>query len=272
MESCSAQEPRRVRRKRALMSGVAPVKSTAHVLYMDVIGSGLLPPERQRAVYQELNDVVSGSAEYRRAGARGEVICRPSGDGMALVFFEGVESPLLSALEISELLRGRPHLQLRMGIHSGEVFRVTDINGSDDVTGDGIVVARRVMDCGDAGHILVSPSVMDAVGKSSWEQSLRYLGVCQVKHGQRIALWNLYTSEVGNPKLPRIMVDQLAQETITAHRKDPVFGHISLREGLAAVTVFIAATVSLFLANPLLALIPIAVALAYLAVRRFGRR
>jgi hypothetical protein len=251
---------------------MAPVKSTAHVLYMDVIGSGLLPPERQRAVYQELNDVVSGSAEYRRAGARGEVICRPSGDGMALVFFEGVESPLLSALEISELLRGRPHLQLRMGIHSGEVFRVTDINGSDDVTGDGIVVARRVMDCGDAGHILVSPSVMDAVGKSSWEQSLRYLGVCQVKHGQRIALWNLYTSEVGNPKLPRIMVDQLAQETITAHRKDPVFGHISLREGLAAVTVFIAATVSLFLANPLLALIPIAVALAYLAVRRFGRR
>lgn len=218
------EEPRRDGLNRfdeRMMTTSAPVKSIAHVLYMDVIGSGLLPAERQRAVYQELNDVVLGSAEYRRAGARGEVICRPSGDGMALVFFEGVESPMLSALEISELLRSRPHLQLRMGIRSGEVFRVTDINGSDDVTGDGIVMARRVMDCGDAAHVLVSASVMDGIGKSSWEPSLHYLGVCEVKHGQRIALWNLYTTEVGNPKLPRIMVEQLAQQAISAHRKAP---------------------------------------------------
>jgi hypothetical protein len=170
------------------------------------------------------------------------------------------------------LLRSRPHLQLRMGIHSGEVFRVTDINGSDDVTGDGIVVARRVMDCGDAGHLLVSASVMDAVGKSEWEQSLHYLGVCQVKHGQRIALWNLYTAEVGNPKLPRIMVDQLAQETISAHRRDPAFGHISLREWLAVVPLAAALTMVLFLVNPLLTLIPLAILLAFLAVRRFTKR
>lgn len=193
--------------------------TTAHVLYLDVVGSGTLPMERQRAVYDELNQVVAGSPEFCRASQRGAVLSRPSGDGMALVFFEGVEGALLCALELADLLKSRPHLPLRIGIHTGEVYRVKDINGSDDVTGDGIVLAKRVMDCGDAGHILVSSTVVDAADRlPGWKEMLRYLGVCQVKHGHKVALWNLHTAEVGNPRIPSLMVDQIAEQTLTHSR------------------------------------------------------
>jgi class 3 adenylate cyclase len=188
----------------------------AHILYMDIIGSALLPTASQRAAYDDLNLLVSSTSEYCRAAAMGTVLCRPVGDGMALVFFAGVESPLCCAMEVAALIAQRPTFpKLRMGVHSGEVARVLDINGNPDVTGDGIVTAQRVMSCGDAGHILVSSTVVDGVsGRPGWPEMLKYVGVAEVKHGRKVALWSLATAEVGNPKLPALLAAQIASETL----------------------------------------------------------
>jgi class 3 adenylate cyclase len=206
-------------------------RSRAHILYMDIIGSGLLPMEQQRAVYEELNELVGRTPEFRRAMVEGGVLCRPSGDGMALVFLKHVEVPLRCAVEMAALLNSRPHLRLRMGVHSGEIYPVKDINGSDDVTGEGIVMAKRVMDCGDAGHILVSHTVAEELDRSpAWADSLHYIGVCKVKHGQRIALWSLHTGEAGNKKLPQLLVDQMAAEAIASHVGRPGSRPLPVRE------------------------------------------
>ena len=140
---------------------------------------------------------------------------------MALVFLSGPDAPLCCALELASHLRERSHLSLRMGVHSGTVSRVQDINGIEDVTGEGIITARRVMDCGDAGHILVSAAAAETAEKiPAWAEMLHFLGVCEVKHGRRLALWSLYTPEVGNPKAPRELIDQLAEAALAPHRKD----------------------------------------------------
>jgi class 3 adenylate cyclase/tetratricopeptide (TPR) repeat protein len=176
----------------------------AHVLFMDIVGYSKLPMDHQEAVLRTLQEVVSATAEFLRAQASHEMIRLPTGDGMALVFFEDAEAAARCALEVSRVLKSHPEVPLRMGLHSGPVYRVTDINANQNVAGGGINIAQRVMDCGDAGHILASQSVADVLGQLSiWKASLYDLGDAEVKHGVRVHLYNLYTNEAGNSALPK---------------------------------------------------------------------
>src|SRR5262249_8275498 len=166
-----------------------------------IVGYTLRPMEEQPKLVDELQALIRETGEFRRAETSGELICRPAGDGMALVFFRDPVAPVQCALQVARALRTRPHLQLRMGLHSGPVYRVAAINASASVAGGGINLAQRVMDCGDAGHILLSSVVRDLLGQvGAWP--LHDLGECEVKHGERLHLFNLYTDEIGNPALP----------------------------------------------------------------------
>src|SRR5436190_17225332 len=176
----------------------------AHVLFIDIVGYSKLSTNEQRAAVDELNEVVRASEQFQEAEAAGRLIKIPTGDGMALVFYTRPEAPVQCAVEISGTLKGRPHLQLRMGVHSGPVSGVIDVNGHVNLAGVGLNMAQRVMDCGDAGHILLSKRV--AVDFAEYEQMrslLHQLGACEVKHGARISVVNLYADRVGNPQLPK---------------------------------------------------------------------
>ena len=133
----------------------------AHVLFTDIVGYSLLPMEAQKDYLAQLQQIVRNSARFRTAEASGEIVSLPTGDGMALAFLRDPIAPLECALEVSAELKSRPHLKLRMGINSGAVYLVSDVNAKANVAGTGINMAQRVMDCGDAGHILVSQNVAD---------------------------------------------------------------------------------------------------------------
>jgi class 3 adenylate cyclase len=138
----------------------------AHLLLIDMVGYSKLLVNEQIEVLQELNQIVRSADSFRTADARGKLIRVPTGDGMALLFFESPEGPVECALEISKALRDHPHIQLRMGVHSGPVNRVTDVNDKTNFAGAGINVAQRVLDCGDAGHILLSAHIADLTGQA----------------------------------------------------------------------------------------------------------
>ena len=175
----------------------------AHVLFTDIVAYSQLPMDTQEQVLRQLQDLVRSTMEFARAQSAGQLISLPTGDGMALVFFGDAEAPARCAFELSRGLRLQSGIQLRMGIHTGPVYRVADINANRNVAGGGINMAQRVMDCGDAGHILVSAAVADVLGQvSTWRQALHDLGEAEVKHGVRVRIYNLYTDEVGNPSLP----------------------------------------------------------------------
>ena len=175
----------------------------AHVLFMDIVGYSKMPMDHQKAVLCTLQSVVCATPEFLQAQASQEMIRLPTGDGMALVFFGDAEAAARCALEITKALESHPEIPLRMGLHSGSVYRVADINANQNVAGEGINIAQRVMDCGDAGHILASQSVADVLGQLSiWKASLHDLGEAEVKHGVRVHLYNLYTNEAGNSALP----------------------------------------------------------------------
>jgi class 3 adenylate cyclase len=177
-----------------------PELQLAHVLFMDIVGYSRLDPSAQLAVLQELQELVRSQPEIRKAGAGEDLLCLPTGDGMALVFFREPVAPLQCAVQIARALRNRTDLQLRMGIHSGPVYRLEDINAHANVSGGGINLAQRVMDCGDAGHILLSRATAELIGQvGAWP--LEDLGECEVKHG-RVYLYNFYTRECGNPERP----------------------------------------------------------------------
>jgi class 3 adenylate cyclase/TolA-binding protein len=187
----------------------------AHVLFMDIVGYSKLPMDHQEAVSHTLQAVVSATPDFLRAQAGQEMIRLPTGDGMALVFFGDAEAAARCALDVSRELKSHPEISLRMGLHSGPVYRVADINANQNVAGGGINIAQRVMDCGDAGHILASQSVADVLGQlSSWKDCLHDLGDAEVKHGVRVHLYNLYTVEAGNAALPQKL--HAAQETAAA--------------------------------------------------------
>lgn len=176
----------------------------AHVLFMDIVAYSQLPMDEQARQIQLLQQIVRGTDEFSLARKRRQLLRLPTGDGMALVFFGDAEAPARCALEISRALQQQLDLKLRMGIHTGPVQRVEDINANRNVAGGGINLAQRVMDCGDAGHILVSSSVADVLNHvSNWKKTLHNLGEIEVKHGVRIHLYNLCTPEVGNPELPQ---------------------------------------------------------------------
>src|SRR5947207_2465926 len=159
----------------------------AHVLLIDVVGYSKLLVNEQVESLQLLNHVVRSTACFRAAEAHGKLIRLPTGDGMALLFFENLEQPVRCALEISEALQNRPEIPIRMGIHSGPVNQIVDVNDRVNIAGAGINLAQRVLDCGDAGHILLSKHVADDLMQyRHWQPYLRDLGECEVKHGLRL--------------------------------------------------------------------------------------
>jgi TolB-like protein/class 3 adenylate cyclase/Tfp pilus assembly protein PilF len=175
----------------------------AHLLLIDVVGYSKLLVNEQIELLQELNRIVRSTECFRAAESTGKLIRVPTGDGMALLFFRSPEEPAQCALEISQALKDYPHIQLRMGVHSGPVNQVTDVNDRTNIAGAGINIAQRVMDCGDAGHILLSKHLADdLVEYQHWQPHLHDLGECEVKYGLRLHLVNLYKDDLGNPHLP----------------------------------------------------------------------
>src|SRR6266446_1396762 len=175
----------------------------AHVLLIDAVGYSKLLVNEQIELLQELNQIVRSTECFRTAEKTGKLIRVPIGDGMAVLFFHSPEEPVRCALEISKALQEFPHIQLRMGVHSGPVNQVTDVNDEMNIAGSGINVAQRVLDCGDAGHILLSGHVTEDLAEyRHWQPHLHDLGECEVKHGLRLHLVNLYKDNLGNPQVP----------------------------------------------------------------------
>src|SRR6266513_2635434 len=174
-----------------------------HVLFIDIVGYSKLLISEQSEQIQKLKQIVRATEQFRLAEAEGKLLRLPTGDGGALVFRNSPEAPVLCAVEISKELKQHPELRVRMGVHSGPVNEVVDLNEQTNIAGAGINIAQRVMDCGDAGHILVSKRVADDLEHYlQWRPLLHELGECEVRHGLRISLLNLYGDEAGKPELP----------------------------------------------------------------------
>jgi class 3 adenylate cyclase len=217
-----------------------PRLEIAHVLFIDIVGYSTLLTDEQSEALQELNQIVCKTEAVREAEAAGHLIILPTGDGMALVFTGSVERPAECALEASQALRAQPSLPVRMGIHSGPVHHVRDANARENISGIGINIARRVMDCGDAGHILVSKRFADDLAQHRrWQRYLHDLGDVEVKHGVVVSLVNLYAETIGNPAPPACVAG--------VRRTEP---GVATRKGLSpvALAIFIIATLLLTLA------------------------
>src|SRR5437016_7934325 len=164
----------------------------AHVLFIDIIGYSKLSINEQHAAVEELNQIVRASEQFQRAEGASRLHKIPTGDGMALVFYTSPEAPVQCAVEISRALKEHPRLQVRMGVHSGPVSGVIDVNGHANLAGAGLNMAQRVMACGDAGHILVSKHVAEDLEEyEHWRPLLHDLGKCEVKHGVRLSVVDL---------------------------------------------------------------------------------
>jgi serine/threonine protein kinase/TolB-like protein/Tfp pilus assembly protein PilF len=196
----------------------------AHVLFMDLVGFSRHRIHQQSYLQQKLNEIVSNTDEFRRAQANDQLICKSTGDGMALVFFVDPEAPVCCALQISRALISNPDVQLRMGIHSGPVLRTIDANRQKDVAGSGINIAQRVMDCGDAGHILLSKTMADVLFEiGERDEHIDDLGTTKVKHNVEVHLFNLYTDELGNPRRPSLLPQPtILSQTSSGARRAPI--------------------------------------------------
>src|ERR1043166_1037680 len=206
-----------------------------HVLFTDIVGYSKLPINQQRASVERLNEIVRGTDEFQAAEAAGRLITIPTGDGITLVFYHSPEAPVECALEISRALKKHPEFQLRMGVHSGPISGVIDAAGKANVAGAGINIAQRVMDCGDAGHILLSKHVAEDLEEyPHWQPHLHELGECEVKHGVRLSMVNLYTRELGNAAVPeRLKASYVA--AAAARRKRAGYRWLSVGVGLLAL-------------------------------------
>src|ERR1044071_5035278 len=174
-----------------------------HVLCIDIVGYSQLLITQQSDYLETLKRIVRSTEEFRAAEAEGKLLRLPTGDGGALVFRTTPEAPVLCALEIARELKNHPELRVRIGVHSGPVNEITDLNEQANIAGAGINIAQRVMDCGDDGHILLSQHVADDLEQyPRWRPLLHDLGECEVKHGVRVHLFNLYGDDFGNPAVP----------------------------------------------------------------------
>jgi TolB-like protein/Tfp pilus assembly protein PilF len=192
----------------------------AHVLFIDIVGYSKLLINEQGEVLQQLNQIVRNTSQFRKAEASGELIRLPTGDGMILVFLHSAEAPVQCAIEISDALRSYPKIQLRMGVHSGPVNQITDVNDKSNLAGAGINVAQRIMDCGDAGHILLSKRVADDLAHyRQWQSCLHDVGEFEVKHGVKIHVVNLYTDDLGNAAFPEKFKQGTKESLAPATRK-----------------------------------------------------
>src|SRR5438270_1346633 len=175
-----------------------------HVLFLDIVGYSKLLITEQSELLRKLTAIVLQTEQFRIADTEGKLVRLPTGDGMALVFRRSPEEPAQCALELSKQLKSHPELRVRMGLHSGPVNEVTDVNERINITGAGINIAQRVMDCGDAGHILLSKHVADDLEQyPQWREHLHGLGQVEAKHGVKIDVVNFYNDEAGNPELPQ---------------------------------------------------------------------
>jgi TolB-like protein/Tfp pilus assembly protein PilF len=214
-----------------------------HVLFMDLVGYSTLLLDEQRQCQEQLTDIVRDTHQVRSAREAGRLIRLPVGDGMALVFFDSPEAPVRCAIEISKKLKEHPQLKLRMGIHSGPINEVRDVNDRTNVAGAGINLARRVMDCGDGGHILLSKRVAEDLSQSRrWTPYLHDLGECAVKHGVPIFLVNLYGDDFGNSELPKVMQHAQAEQAVrtAATTTSSKFGQLYI--AIAAALLFVTIT------------------------------
>ena len=189
----------------------------AHVLFMDIVGYSTRLTDEQRSLVDRLNQAVRSSDEFNKAAATGRLKKIPTGDGMALIFYNSPEQPVECAVEISRVLRHHPDLPVRMGVHSGPVSAVTDVNDRVNAAGVGINLAQRLMDCGDAGHILLSKRVAEDLQQNGrWRPHLHDLGEVEVKHGERVHVFNFYTDDAGNSEPPRKLTDARPQQRSSA--------------------------------------------------------
>src|SRR5215468_2898536 len=213
-----------------------------HVLFIDIVGYSKLLISEQSEQLQKLKEIVWATEQFRQAQAEGKLLRLPTGDGGALVFRNNPEAPVLCAMEISKELKRHPELQVRMGIHSGPVNEITDLNEQANIAGAGINIAKRVMDCSDAGHILLSKRVADDLEQyGRWRSYLRELGECAVKHGVRVSVVNLYTDELGNPQQPKKFVEEQQTQSASTKRTRPfVVGTIAM---LSLIALAIAAVI-----------------------------
>src|SRR5437868_6390797 len=214
-----------------------PRLEIAHVLFIDIVGYSKLLTDEQSEALQELNQIVRNTEAVREAEAAGHLIILPTGDGMALVFTGSVDGSAECALEVSQALHAQPSLPVRMGIHSGPVQYVRDANARENISGVGINIARRVMDCGDAGHILVSKRFADDLAQHRrWQRYLHELGDVEVKHGAVVSLVNLYAETIGNPAPPACVTE--VRRTVVG---------VTTRKGLSPVARAIFIVAGLFL-------------------------
>src|SRR5437764_4313229 len=196
-------EPAQTREDRSVEPKSDLEPEIAHLLSIDVAGYSKLSNNEQIELLQELNQIVRSTECFRSAEASGKLNRVPMGDGMALLFFHSPEEPVRCAVEISRALQDHPRIRLRMGVHSGPVNRITDVNDKTNFAGSGINVAQRVLDCGDAGHILLSAHVAEDLAQyRQWQPCLHDLGECEVKHGLHLHLFNFYKQNLGNPQVP----------------------------------------------------------------------
>jgi TolB-like protein/class 3 adenylate cyclase/Tfp pilus assembly protein PilF len=194
----------------------------AHVLFIDIVGYSKLLIDEQSEALDKLNEVVRNTEMFRAAEAAGKLICLPTGDGMALVFTSTAAAPVECALQISKALKSHPGLAVRMGVHSGPVHEVVDVSQRKNIAGAGINIAQRVMDCGDAGHILLSRHVAEDLEQyRQWQPLLHDLGECEVKHGVRVHVFNVYAEGVGNPEVPEKLQQAKAKEQTASRAKPP---------------------------------------------------
>ena len=204
----------------------------AHILFIDIVAYSKMTIDDQRAVIEQLNMIVQSTDEFRKAESENRFLKIPTGDGMVLVFYRSPEAPVECALEISKALKRYPQIRLRMGVNSGPVSAVSDVNDRLNVTGAGINMAQRVMDCGDAGHILVSRRVAeDLENYARWQPLLHDLGEGEVKHGVHVHVFNLYTDQVGNPQVPE-KIKMALQDRAAAASRAPPSGFSAMSSGL----------------------------------------
>ena len=218
----------------------------AHVLFIDIVGYSKLMHNQQSETLAELNQIVRATEQFQLADASGTLLRLPTGDGMALIFRNSPEAPAECALEIAAALKSHPQLQLRMGIHSGPINEVSDVSERSNVAGAGINIAQRVMDCGDAGHILLSKHFSeDLENHERWRPYLHDLGEVTVKHGVAIQVVNLYSDGLGNPEIPTKIQREREAKTLLARRARAktrsalIFGSLIAVIALGAVLFFL---------------------------------
>src|SRR5207237_2491819 len=215
----------------------------AHVLFLDIVGYSKLSVNEQHARVDELNQIVCLYEPFQKSEAVNRILKIPTGDGMTLVFYRSPEEPAQCAFEISRALKENQRLQVRMGIHSGPISGVVDVNERTNVAGAGINLAQRVMDCGDAGHILLSRHVAEDLAEyERWRPFLHDIGTFEVKHGARVSVTNLYSDEVGNPQRPKKL------EAVKKHRAHVRWAAVAI--GLLVLAALAAAALSFLRKGP----------------------